>query len=923
MLQVNKTDTFADLANSPNGMSWFLSYKISYPYPYVYNYGLLSYQRYAYVNSSITDTYYGRNARPMDDSAGWDIWANTNGYDFTTGLGSTQWSGPGMRIVTGKNAGSSTMYPSLQHVGVHYQTASAIDTSTLMAEGTDPTVFTYNYYKVPSNGGNGYNVNTLASYTQTVASAQQYLPGTWILDACRGINLGRLTDRCLVPNYGTGTLASSTSPTIMTGQNAWVPGFQRPTQTSYTPSMGWPEPQKNYEPNNGLGQANGHAPSPATLKLGDGFRYGTSYYQSKNFYGWVFGVLLYKDAIVDRSDRETVQRWLSGRYGAACNVPDYPNTIVSGTDLGCARGGAVGSSVICATSCASGYSRVGGIGITDTYQCITGKGFMMGKGAWCGQTCPLLTMPSNAASCTMQYITETFDYPSTTRFGNLVQYDILPPLVLGRMEDMWTFGNGVLTGSMPYATPDDVCSQSWTTTIGDSLFMVNRPTWGAASVSAGTVAYTIDMVFGDNQARAGLAFRVATASTTVTTYYRFSMVAGVVGSAKLEFVSYSAGTSTVTSFGSNMMTNFIAVPGTTYSVKVVTNGINIVITVNGNTFFTATDANIPHGAIGAWLASGEVRFDNMMMSGSCAANGNCQANTGSSCTYTCASGFVAQGSNQRNCLSSGYDGTNLRCVPPPPTPTNPNPVFSVFEDAAVGTAVGPVNVTVASNGTLDKVVLYSIVGGNNETQRDMLGNPLAGNPQVPAVFGIGYCDGIITVASAGAMSYSKGVQTFNLQVQAALAIDATVFNIIPVTINVLNARNPPAFLNPADGSCCLKTATAFIDENSPIGTTLLWNPSGSGMAAFSNYATALEGPSQTLTYSILLGNEAGFFAVNNATGAITTAKSTLDFEGIYKVRTAAAAADDDGCDSVLCACCRSSALLSNRLLLLKYVRCLS
>ena len=128
-------------------------------------------------------------------------------------------------------------------------------------------------------------------------------------------------------------------------------------------------------------------------------------------------------------------RWMSDRYGLACPIPSFSNAAVVGTSLECKPNGLVPSSTICTPSCSgAGNARIGGVLLTETYTCQPNRGIMLGKGLWCGNTCPTATIPSNALTRSLQYLNERFNYGASVKLRDLVQFDILPPSTIARNE---------------------------------------------------------------------------------------------------------------------------------------------------------------------------------------------------------------------------------------------------------------------------------------------------------------------------------------------------------------------------------------------------------------------------------------------------------------------------------------------------------
>jgi VCBS repeat-containing protein len=178
---------------------------------------------------------------------------------------------------------------------------------------------------------------------------------------------------------------------------------------------------------------------------------------------------------------------------------------------------------------------------------------------------------------------------------------------------------------------------------------------------------------------------------------------------------------------------------------------------------------------------------------------------------------------------------NLTNVNEPPVV--PSQTFSVAENTANGTAVGQVSF---SNPELGQTVRFAIEGGNTN-----------------GAFAIDQATGRITVANRAALDFEQ-IKTFNLQVRATDNGSPAASSVATVTINVLNANEPPV----------IDDQTFRINENSAVGTTV------GGLVWFDPDAGTF-----FPTFTIVSGNETGAFAINQTTGRITVAnRSALNFE---------------------------------------------
>ena len=154
--------------------------------------------------------------------------------------------------------------------------------------------------------------------------------------------------------------------------------------------------------------------------------------------------------------------------------------------------------------------------------------------------------------------------------------------------------------------------------------------------------------------------------------------------------------------------------------------------------------------------------------------------------------------------------------------------FSVAEDAAAGAAVGAVTATDPEDGALT----YAITAGNDGS-----------------AFGIAAATGALTVA--GALDYET-TTSYSLTVSASDAAGGTATATAAITVT--DVDEAPAFGETSYAFSVAEDAAVAA----AVGTVGATDPEGG-----------------TLTYAITAGNDAGAFALNAASGALTVAK-TLD-----------------------------------------------
>ncbi|WP_066067107.1 cadherin domain-containing protein [Neobacillus soli] len=165
-------------------------------------------------------------------------------------------------------------------------------------------------------------------------------------------------------------------------------------------------------------------------------------------------------------------------------------------------------------------------------------------------------------------------------------------------------------------------------------------------------------------------------------------------------------------------------------------------------------------------------------------------------------------------------------------PVGKDAVFTVDENAANGTGVGTVAASDADGDSLG----YRIVSGN-ETD----------------VFALDTATGKITVADGSQLDYET-IKSFALKVQVSDGTH-TVGNVVTITVNNLNDNAPVG-----------KDGEFSIDENAENGAAV-------------GTIDASDADGDDLSYRFTDGNDAGAFALDDATGKITVAESSpLDYE---------------------------------------------
>ena len=180
-------------------------------------------------------------------------------------------------------------------------------------------------------------------------------------------------------------------------------------------------------------------------------------------------------------------------------------------------------------------------------------------------------------------------------------------------------------------------------------------------------------------------------------------------------------------------------------------------------------------------------------------------------------------------------------------PTNAAPefalefyTFSIAENATDDVAGVDVGTVVAEDIDADSVLAYSIIGGNDD-----------------GLFSIDAGTGAITYVGTG--EDFEGHEGFELTVQAS---DGTLSTQTTVTVDVTDVNEVPTF------------------SGEDYAFTLAENEDGSGNVVTVGAVSATDPDADnTMRYSIVSGNDAGLFAIDDETGAITYVGSGEDFEG--------------------------------------------
>ena len=191
--------------------------------------------------------------------------------------------------------------------------------------------------------------------------------------------------------------------------------------------------------------------------------------------------------------------------------------------------------------------------------------------------------------------------------------------------------------------------------------------------------------------------------------------------------------------------------------------------------------------------------------------------------------LTVQASDSESAASTLTVTVTVTDVAEPPVFGATSYAFSVAEDAAEDAAVGTVSATVRANGA----VTYAITAGNDS-----------------GAFAVDSSSGAITVAAA--LDYET-TTSYALTVTASHGVSTAT---VAVTITVTDVAELPVF---GESSYAFSVAEDAAEEGA-VGTV-----------------SATVRANGTVTYAITAGNDAGAFAIDASTGAITV-DDALDYE---------------------------------------------
>lgn len=481
-----------------------------------------------------------------------------------------------------------------------------------------------------------------------------------------------------------------------------------------------------------------------------------------------------------------------------CEDRTPPNTVQIGTCTGAEQGDE------CKLSCIAGYTSI--LGETQA-TCTNGQ--WSAEELECAAQCPAIPAPAGADTCTQAVAAEDFEdsYLAQKRFVSADPDDF--PL-----EEYWQVVDGRMI-SMPPPV-DDTCLVE-----GQGVAVMLRDPDPRTLDLAHSVSIELS---GDRDA--GLIFRAASGSV-----YFFASVGFATGVHKIVKRSGEVGSDAMlASSGVGIRKLDSSKPTERHELKVMLDGPNIEVWLDGGRIMTARDPTLTSGDVGLW-AEGPAEFDNLRLETPCLVGGGPTVSGcrdmyyQDTCAFKCRQGFTATGADVSYCKADGTlnqpNGTPDCSIRPP---VAVNQAREVHENSARNTAVGePVSASLEA----DEQMEFSIVAGDDGE-----------------AFKIGLCDGLIRVNDQTQLDYETK-QYFNLTVRIGIN-GYNAFTEVNVTVTVLDVNEPPV----------LAAQTFTVEENCAVGTTV-------GLPL----STLAEDPEDdTLAFSIEFDSTDGMVLLDEITG---------------------------------------------------------
>jgi hypothetical protein len=375
----------------------------------------------------------------------------------------------------------------------------------------------------------------------------------------------------------------------------------------------------------------------------------------------------------------------------------------------------------CQQACNTGLVRTYG---TLNHMCQVGE--WTGSNLVCERECPPLSPPLYFSTCARTMLAKA-SWISDAADLDVGLWALSPPVPRSERPNYWTVNPA--TGLLMTAAGTAPCAVG-----SPSLLYMMTPRW--ADLVLATMRTMVSVVVTPTSGVLGVAFRAADSSNYYLLQLGVAPAAGGAGWAAL--TRYKTGLTPLTF--ANVSVPFYSA-GRAVPVNVSMQGVAFDVTLGGATVIAgAINGDLSYGGIGLYSA-GVGAFGALSVTTECDSGGSCTlATPGSSCVFTCATGYVlVAGSASRTCSamadgSSIWSGQSAVCSLTPPTFANTSAPLLVAENSPQDTSVGQPIVAVTSAARVS--IIYSILAEY----------PPPLDPMLPR-FGIGACSGQVFVLS--------------------------------------------------------------------------------------------------------------------------------------------------------------------------------
>jgi hypothetical protein len=375
----------------------------------------------------------------------------------------------------------------------------------------------------------------------------------------------------------------------------------------------------------------------------------------------------------------------------------------------------------CQQACNTGLVRTYG---TLNHMCQVGE--WTGSNLVCERECPPLSPPLYFSTCARTLLAKAM-WISDAADLDVGLWALSPPVPRSERPNYWTVN--AATGLLTTAAGTAPCAVG-----SPSLLYMMTPRW--ADLVLATMRTMVSVVVTPTSGVLGVAFRAADSSNYYLLQLGVAPAAGGAGWAAL--IRYKTGQTPLTF--ANVSVPFYSA-GRAVPVNVSMQGAAFDVTLGGATVIAgAMNGDLSYGGIGVYSA-GVGAFGALSVTTECDSGGSCTlATPGSSCAFTCATGYVlVAGSASRTCSamadgSSLWSGQSAVCSLTPPTFANTSTPLLVAENSPQDTNVGQPIVAITSAARVS--IIYSILAEY----------PPPLDPALPR-FGIGACSGQVFVLS--------------------------------------------------------------------------------------------------------------------------------------------------------------------------------